>query len=47
MSSNDEIDVSEDEEDSALLDCYEASFVADETQAINTQMHANYLQSIR
>nr|XP_023019452.1 Fanconi anemia group M protein [Leptinotarsa decemlineata] len=41
-----ETNVSGDEEEE-MGDCYDASFVADETYHVDTQMHAKYLQSVR
>ncbi|CAG9837122.1 unnamed protein product [Diabrotica balteata] len=44
----DEINVSDDEADEFLSqDNYDASFVADETHDVDTQMHAVYLKSVR
>ncbi|CAG9813734.1 unnamed protein product [Phaedon cochleariae] len=43
----DGFNVSEDEDDEENQDCYEPSFVADETHYVDTQMHIRYLQSVR
>lgn len=39
--------ISDDEFDTGTQDKYDASFVADETQDMDTQMHAVYLKSVR
>ncbi|CAH1110549.1 unnamed protein product [Psylliodes chrysocephalus] len=43
----DSIVISDDEFDTGTQDKYDASFVADETQDMDTQMHAVYLKSVR
>ncbi|XP_030761438.1 uncharacterized protein LOC115886430 [Sitophilus oryzae] len=46
LSEDESVFISDDEREENI-DCYEGSFVNDESQYVNTEMHAKYLQSLR